>query len=269
MVEENGAISDKDSDNLTETLKLQSSFYEDWYNEDVLLKNNYILIQTFHNSEKSSFTLRARAFREEGDYDYHYHINGPWQTLKDQVKEEGLEISEKIIESPCKVLLRSLAVMIKARIKLSFHSSFFIIPRVFNEITSSTPVIKILKDANLRGLFIIFGSINHITHRFNFIKQHQIPDIEPPSDYKELEIEIIDNGDDKIFFNVSNLGKVQSTKFFSISCFGFMPILTETHTYFAGCGDSILVKSISMQYRERINHSPKPKRAPECVCELM
>ena len=267
MAEINDRITDKSQEQLGKCLKLQSNLYNDWLYEDSYLKNTYLLRQLFYNENANISAWQSREFYEEGDYDYYCFIHGLWTSLSDQLKEEGLELKDKLIKYPCEILLRCLAIEIKLRIKLSLHSCFYIFSRVINEITSETPVIKILKDVHLRGLFIVYGSVNPRTNKFNFIKQNQIPEHSKSSDlYQELDLEIIDNGDDKIFINVSSFGKIQNIKCFSLQCSGFIPVLTESQIFFAGHGDSTIIKSISMQYRDRIIQIPKRKKNSECVC---
>ena len=270
MVEENGSFSEGHPSSLLANLKLQSNLGSEWLREDAHLLNSYLVIQSFRKLDLAPNTWQSKHFREEGDYDYHCYIQGCWQCPAEYCKEEGLELSGKIITYPCKIQLRALAINITLRVKLSFHSSLYIIPRVSNEITCATPVIKILKDANLRGIFLVFGSIDPQTHKFTFIKQNQIPEQAGVfEETRELEIGVIDNGDDKIFVNVNNYGKVQTIKCASFCCPGFAPMLKESQVFFAGHGDNTLVKSISIQYRERNSQKPKIKRTPECTCSIV
>lgn len=270
MVEENGSLCECQSSILLTNIKLQNSLLNEWLMEDSHLKNSYLLIQSFRRSDSSGNIWQSKNFLEEGDYDFHCYFQGSWVNSTEECKEEGLNLSGKAITYPIKLQLRALAVEIKIRLKLTFHSSFYIITRVQNELLTSTPVIKILKDANLRGIFLVFGSIHPVTHKFSFIKQNQIPEISGNSDeYRELEIEVIDNGDDKIFVSVSSFGKVQTVRPVSFCCPGFVPMLKESQVYFAAYGDGTVIKSLSMQYKERICQKSKPKRSPECACTVV
>lgn len=267
MVEENGSLSDRASELLQNNLKLQQSSYKDWLKEDIHLRSKYLLIQSFRKDEATLDNWKSRTFREEGDYDFYCYIQGPWSSLPSITSDDGFNILNKLIMAPCLINTRSLAVDIKIRIKLSFHSSFYIIPRVNGEINFNTPVVKVLKDANLRGLFVVFANINPLTHKFNFIKQNQVPEnVGSNETSKELEVSFIDNGDDKVFINVSSFGKVQSIKTVNLFCPGFVPELNDWQIYFAGAGDSVFLKSVSIQYRDRIAHTPQVKRSAECVC---
>ena len=270
MVVENGCLSEISLQVLQENIRMQNLNFSEWEKADSHLKSSFVLIQNFKGNESVINNWKTKLFREEGDYDYHIFINGPWHSLSNGFTNEGLEIKGKIITLPCKVTLRALAVAIKIRIKLCFHSSFFILPRIVDEISSETPVVKIVKDANLRGIFVVFGTINPATHKFRFIKQNQIPEQNvSPNNSRELEIEMIDNGDDKIFLNISSFENVKSILCTNLACSGFVPQLSESQVYFAGYGDSAIVKSISIQYRERILQSSKVKRAPECTCNII
>ena len=259
------------SELLSTSLRDQSRYYNEWQETDSSLVGQLILNQTFApNSEINLFNWKTKIFYEEGDYDFQCKILGSWHELVPENYEEGLMLKGKLLQMPCKVLLRSLAIDIKIRLSLSFHSSFYLFLRVVDGLSPETPVLKILKDTNLRGLFFVFANIDPVNNKFKFIKQNQIPEISGKSgeETKELEIGIIDNGNDHIFVKVSGIGKSKSVKLTNFVCSGFVPEIRDTGLWMAGTGDGVCVKSISVQYRDRIQQKSNSKKTPDCVCTI-
>jgi hypothetical protein len=248
---------------------VQSSFFDEWHDLDCHLKNTYLIIQSFAKNENLTACWETKKFQEEGDYDFYHFIRGPWTPLKPNRTDEGLEIKQNLIKSSIKVSLRSLAIDIKVQVRLTFHSSFFMMLRVVDDIIEYTPVIKVFKDENLRGLFVVFGNINPVTHKFKFIKQNQVPELNRDGEnFRDLEIKVTDNGDDKVFVNISSYDRLRKIKNTLMRCSGFLPEMRDSQVYFAGHGDSVVLKNVSIQYRERIESTQKIKKPPDCVCSI-
>jgi hypothetical protein len=64
-----------------------------------------------------------------------------------------------------------------------------------------------------------------------------------------LDIRIKDNGDDRIYVSIK-LDTLQST-IFQTYCNKFIPSLVENKIMIAGCGRNLILKTISIQQKER------------------
>lgn len=270
MVERPTANYSNKSEFLSVSLKEQQKFYQEWLQEDSHLISQMIIRQSFSaDSEVNLMGWKSKTFHEEGDYDFYCKILGNWHDLIAEKFDEGLILKGKLLQLPSKISLRALAIDIKIRLNLSFHSSFYLFLRVVDNITSETPVLKLLKDSNLRGLFFVYANIDPTNNKFKFIKQNQIP--ENPAhneDTKELELSIIDNGNDQVFVTVCGVGKNSYIKATNFACSGFIPEVRDVSLWMAGIGDNVCVKSVSVQYRERIVSKVNSKKSPDCVCNI-
>lgn len=271
MVERPALSYSNKSELLSTSIRDQQKYLNEWLQTDSSLVGQVIVNQNFSpDSEINLYNWKTKIFYEEGDYDFHCKILGSWHELVPENYEEGLMLKGKLLQMPCKISLRALAIDIKIRLRLSFHSSFYLFLRVVDGLSPETPVLKILKDTNLRGLFFVFANIDPLNNKFKFIKQNQIPEIlgESEEESKELEIGIIDNGNDQVYVNVSGVGKSRCVKLTNFVCSGFVPEIRDVALWMAGTGDGVCVKSVSVQYRNRIQPKSISKKSPDCVCTI-
>ena len=178
-------------------------------------------------------------------------------------------MSNKIIKPQCKIHLKSLACDVKIKVRLEGDSSLFIISRNSGTIEVYSPVVKITRDTSLKGLFVIFGYVDPSSQKFYFSKQLQIPEeteLQPETkNYRELEVNFCDNGDDRIYLTVASFGKFHPIKQFVTYCDSFLPYFKKSNILIGGNGDSVLIKNVSIQQRER-NKNKIPVRNQDCCC---
>lgn len=266
MVERNSHHFSNRSELVNSNIKDQEKFYLEWMKEDLQLLGRNLFVQHF-NSESIMDEWKVKGFHEEGDYDFYCNFIGGWKNFDLEQSDEGLRLKGHALKIPVALNLRCLALDIKFRINLSQHSSFYIFLRVVDSVSYETPVLKIVKDANLRGLFFVFAHLDPDTNKFKFIKQNQVPESHTAGEEdRELEIGIIDNGNDRVFVSVSSYGGKTSIKNSNFTCSGFLPETRESFIWIAGIGNGVVVRNLKMQYRERVLPKANPKKSPDCVC---
>jgi hypothetical protein len=251
---------------LQSLVKSQESHFEEWLQEDRKNLNQYEIIQVFREFHSALDLWQGKTFIEKGQYGGEYQMSGAWDRLTCKSSEFGLEIQQVMLKVPCLINLRSLAVEIKISTRISFHSSFYVFTRVVDKITERTPVLKICKDVNLRSLFFVCGYIEPKTRKFKFMKQKQVTEIVKFSEpHRELEISVLDNGNDKIYVNITN-GVTRSIEGFHFCCCGFFPETRDSGIWVAATGDSVSLKNLSVQYKDRINVVRPEERSNACNC---
>ena len=185
---------------------------------------------------------------------------------------KGFELANKIIKPGCSIRLNAIACDIKVKGRLIGDSSIFCITRHSSSIENDSPVIRISRDSTLNGLFAMFGNIELNTSKFQFRKCVQVPeDTENQpmrKNYNELEINFIDNGDDRIYLSISSFGKYHTIKHFVTYCDAFMPYFNLSNVLIGGSGSSVKLKSVVIQQKER-NISNLSERNQECCCRIL
>ena len=117
----------------------------------------------------------------------------------------------------------------------------------------------------------MFGSVDLNTSKFQFSRHVQIPEElenQPVGkNYHELEINFSDNGDDRIYLTIASFGKYHTINHFVTFCDAFMPFFEQSSVLIGGSGDSVKLKSVFLQQRER-NNNKLPERNQDCCCRL-
>lgn len=251
---------------LHSTVAYQKQNYSDWFKTDSEFLNQYTVMQTFRKADPSLSIWQGKDFVELQNSAIEYQLLGSWDSVTSKLSEEGLQLQQYIIRSPNNINLRSLAVDIKINFTIGFHSTLLIFNRVVDRLKGNTPVLKLIKDVNIAGIFFIFGYIDPETNKFKFIKMNQITDLLPRNNpFRELEISLTDNGDDKIYIRISSTGQSKSIVDFNFCCSGFFPEIRDSQLWVSGIGESVLLKSLSIQYKERIG-SKIPSNRTHCAC---
>jgi hypothetical protein len=266
MVERSSFVNSNRSELISSNVREQEKCYNEWIRNDSQFMGQQLLAQSFDTHSDLS-DWKQRGFHEEGDYDFYCTFIGDWENFSLAAEDSGLQLKGRALQVPIQANLRSLALDLKFRLTLTLHSSFYIFLRVINSVTYETPVLKIVKDANLKGIFFVFAHLDPESGKFKFIKQNQVPEnVGTSDDVKELEIGIIDNGNDRVFVSVSSCGNGNCVKKSNFTCSGFLPEFGQTSVWIAGIGNGVVVKQLSIQYRERIVAKTHSKKSPDCVC---
>lgn len=250
-------------------LKLQKEKYASWRKQELKYLGKFLMIfnfleHTLDRWENADFLVR-------GEYDISCDIISDWESaVSQQPSLKGYEVSNKIIKPNCKIHLRSLACDVKIKLRLKGDSSLFIISRNNGYIQNVSPVIKLTRDTSLKGLFAMFGNIDQSNQKFTYYKQVQIPEDNAlqaqEKNYRDLEVTFSDNGDDRVYLSISSTGKYNPITNFVTFCDFFLPYFEKSCVLIGGSGDSVLLKSVSIQQRERNNKLPE--RNPECCCRV-
>lgn len=269
MVEENGSLfPDTHSEEYSKICSDQRSNSESWLKQDSRLIDEFVLIQTF-NSEDLVFNNWTKFyFPESGTYTDLLLIEEP--TIKSLAlsENEGLDMIDSLIFPHLSLNLRSLAADIRMRVRLGQGTKLELILRASEKLNENCPIIRICRDFNLKGVFVIFGTMDLNSNNFIVKKQFQLPEYEASTEeIKEFEILVTDNGDDTVYVNVNNYARASIAKQFNASCFGFLPVLTPSKLCITAHGFKCNFKSISIKYRSRLQKQIK-KRGKDCVCSI-
>jgi hypothetical protein len=256
----------------SEVLKYQNQMFSEWRALELKYQGKFLLIHNF--VEQLCDGWKVADFSVVGDYDVNCEVKSDWIAVPKQAYPLGFELNSKIILPRPNIRLRSLACDLKMRIKLVGDSTFIIVSRSPGTIEDYSTVTKITRDTSLKGLFVMFGYIESISHKFFYNKQVQIPEDyslkSEDSNFDELEILFSDNGDSRIYLSVSSIGENKSIKQFATFCDNFMPYIDKSKSkiLIGGNGESVALKYISIQQRERHKNKP-PVRDKECCCSII
>ena len=243
--------------------------FDEWIQTDRKLMNQYEVIQVFREFQCSLDLWQGKTFLEKGEYGGEYQMSGTWDKLAGKCSDDGIEVQQVMVRVPCIVNLRSLAVEVKLNTRISFHSSLYIFTRVVEKISENTPALRIYKDANLRALFFVFGFLEPGSRKFKFVKQKQITETVKFSEpHRDLEVSIIDNGNDKIYINISNSLNPCIENFY-FCCSGFLPETRDSQIWVAGTGDKVSIRNLSVQYKQRIDLIKPQSRSGQCTCIVL
>ena len=228
-------------------LQDQSLYYHEWLKLERKLIDKVIGQETFGGGEISDQWETAAFQVIEGISE----IKGKWNSLIGLSLEEGLYLANRILRCKESITLRSLAIEIKLEAKLAVNSELWIITRGSGVKDPNSAIIRISKESEIDGIFIVFGSPIGNDEEFIFFKRQQIPEekFDPNEEYTSLDIRIKDNGDDRIYVSIK-LDTLQST-IFQTYCNKFIPSLVENKIMIAGCGRNLILKTISIQQKER------------------
>ena len=250
-------------------LKIQKENCATWRRKELkylgkFLANQNVLQPTFEKWKVADFYVK-------GEYDISCSVSSDWKGGVHQGSDKGFDLAGKILMPSCKLHLRSLACDVKIRAKLTGDSSLFISSRTAVGLDLHSPVVKITNDTSLKGLFAMFGCVDPYTSKYNYYKQVQIPEdseLQPvEKNYKELEITYTDNGDDRVYLTVASFGKYKPIKHFATFCDNFIPYFEPSKVVIGGCGDSLMLKYVHVQQRDRTDNK-KPQRDQECCCSV-
>ncbi|OMJ89415.1 hypothetical protein SteCoe_8413 [Stentor coeruleus] len=228
-------------------LQEQTRNFSDWLKNEHKLIDKFITQHNFLNNNSSNSWEAASFYTVDGLSE----IKGKWGSIENLCLDEGLYLSNRIIRCKESITLKSLAVEVKLEIKLSSNSEIWIFTRGSGVSDPHSAILKIFKESEIDGIFIIFGSPIGHDNDFIFFKHQQIPEEKSDPDQESTNIDIIikDNGDDRIYVRIK-LNTLQST-IFQTYCNKFIPSLIENQIMIAGCGRSVIIKDISIQQKER------------------
>ncbi|OMJ95931.1 hypothetical protein SteCoe_483 [Stentor coeruleus] len=228
-------------------LQDQSNYYSEWQKNERKLIDKYIVQENFCGNYTSDLWEAASFHIIDGFSE----IKGKWNSINGLCLEEGLYLANRIIRCKELITLKSLAVEIKVEVKLSLNSEVWMVTRGVGIKDPNSAILKISKESEIDGIFIVFGSPIGSNNEFVFFKRQQIPEekFDPNEEFTNLDIRIKDNGDDRIYVSVK-LSTLQSTVF-QTYCNKFIPSLIENRVMVAGYGRNVIVKGVSIQQKER------------------
>ena len=239
-------------------LQEQSQYYSDWLKLERKLIDKMIIQEAFSESNTSDQWDAASFHIIDGEGE----IKGKWNSMSGLSLDEGLYLGNRILRCKEPVSLRSLGVEIKIELRLATNSEIWIITRGSGVKDPNSSIIRISKETEIDGVFVIFGSAIGAKNDFIFFKRQQIPEekFNPNEEFTDLKVMIKDNGDDRVYVSIS-LNALQSTTF-QTYCNKFIPSFIENKVMVAGQGRNVILKSISVQQKERtslgfITEAPK------------
>jgi hypothetical protein len=237
----------KQTENQLSVLQDQARYYHDWLKFERSLIDKIIVKETFNGASLSDIWEVANFNIIDG----YSEIKGKWVSPVTISQSEGLYLINRIVRCKEPITLRSLGVEIKLKVQLSLTSEVWIITRGSGVKDPNSAIIRISKESEIDGIFIVFGSPIGKNNEFVFFKRQQIPEekSDPNEEFTNLDIQIKDNGDDRVYVSIE-LNTLQST-IFQTYCNKFIPCLTESKAMFAAYGRNTIVKSISVQQKER------------------
>lgn len=228
-------------------LQEQSRNYLEWFKEDQNKVDQFVVQECFAGGLVSELWEGALARQ----YDNNVEIKGRWSCFSGVCADEGLHVGNRIIRCKETYSLRSLAVEVKIDLKLSINSEVWVVTRGQDVRDPAACILKITKESDVDGTFIVFGSPIGSDNEFVFFKRQQVPEekIDPNQEYTNIDLKIKDNGDDRIFVSVK-MNTLQSTVF-QTYCNKFLPSFIENKLMILGIGRNVILKKISIQQKER------------------
>ncbi|OMJ80642.1 hypothetical protein SteCoe_19077 [Stentor coeruleus] len=228
-------------------LQEQTHNFIDWLKNERKLIDKYISQHSFLNTNPSDSWEAASFYTIDGLSE----IKGKWGSIEHLCLDEGLYLSNRIIRCKEPVTLKSLAVEVKLEAKLSINSEIWILTRGSGVSDPNSAILKISKESEIDGIFIVFGSPIGNDNDFVFFKRQQIPEekSDPDQELTNIDIRIKDNGDDRIYVSIK-LNTFQSAVF-QTYCNKFIPSLIENQIMIAGYGRNVIIKGVSIQQKER------------------
>lgn len=161
------------------------------------------------------------------------------------------------------ISLRSIACEITLTFRLSGDSSFYIFTRGVGVKDPDSMICKFKKELDTQRVFLIFGANIGPGNEFKFFKRQEIPElteINETQDYVDIKVNLIDNGDDKVFITAITPNK----RIMNSMCNKFIPSLNDTNIMLAGSGDGVLLKNFTAKQVERVESGPIPLSHHEC-----
>lgn len=231
------------------TLQDQSRYFAEWFRNEKKLVDRVVVRENFKSAKISEY-WECASFAVAGESS---EIKGRWNSFNGLCGESGLYISNKIIRYKEPITLKSLAVEINISLKLAYNSEVWIITRGAGVKDPNSAIIKLSKESDIDGVFIIFGSPIGPNSDFIFFKRQQIPEekFDPNEEFTSIDLKINDNGDDRINVGV-RLSSI-SNSIFQTYCCKFIPSLIENRIMVAGTGRNVIIENIELQQKERSN----------------
>ena len=228
-------------------LQEQSKNYHEWFKQDQSRVDQFLVQDCFAGGVVSDLWEGALARL----YDNNIEIKGRWNSFSGVCADEGLHVSNRIIRCKETYSLKSLALEVKIDLKLLVNSQVWVVTRGQDVKDPAACILKISKESEVDGTFIVFGSPIGTDNEFIFFKRQQIPEekIDPSQEFTNIDIKIKDNGDDRIFVSVK-MDTLQSTVF-QTYCNKFLPSFVENKLMIVGIGRNVILKKISVQQKER------------------
>lgn len=228
-------------------LQEQSRNFADWHEAEHELIDKIIVQENFTGGVVSDI-WEGTSLRY---FESFIQSKGKWCSVAGTCSDEGMFLNNRLIRCKESVKLKTLGVEVKVDFKLCYNSELWVLTRGSNLNDPNACILKITKEQDVDGTFIVFGSPIGDNNEFIFFKRQQIPEenFDPEKDFTEIEIKIKDNGDDRVFVNVK-LSSLQSTVFQTF-CNKFLPSFVDNHIIIAGCGRSVILKKVTIQQKER------------------
>mmetsp|Transcript_42687 Transcript_42687/g.49055 ORF Transcript_42687/g.49055 Transcript_42687/m.49055 type:complete len:339 (+) Transcript_42687:75-1091(+) len=247
-------------------LEKQKQNYETWQKTDGQLIGKIVAYENFAKNPLQSEWEFANFYPGDDEDMPTPQITGEWERANLAATPKGIQIRSILVRPRLRVSLRSLASDVRISFRLGGESSLWIFSRCCgHDIDRRTAIVKIQKEQDdQKKLFVSFGSAvgegDVPVKYFKFFKKQQIPPVSEFSseaileDFIDVKLRLIDNGDEKIIAQtaVSEPNKRR----LNMVCNTFIPVMDPSYVMFAGSGNSVYIKNISIKQCAR-DHSIK------------
>ena len=162
------------------------------------------------------------------------------------------------------------------QVRIKGESTFWIITRESNITDPEAVICKVRKEPECQRVFLVFGSLAGPAGAFKFFKNQELPELEEPTaeglacDYIDLRVNLWDNGDDRVFVEISTryIGNLSGRSHLNMSCSYYIPCMRESRLILAGNGDSVEVRKVHAEYKERVKARTRPSGDRKDCCVL-
>jgi hypothetical protein len=181
-------------------LQEQSKYFNEWLQFEQGLIDMFVVQENFAGGHVSDLWEGALIRH----YDSSIEIKGKWTSFSGICAEEGLHIRDRIIRCKRPVSLKALAAEVRVNLMLALNAEVWILTRGLDIKDPAACILKISKESEIGGTFIVFGAPIGNENEFVFFKRQQIPEekAEPDKSYSQIDLKIKDNGDDRVFVSV-------------------------------------------------------------------
>jgi len=203
-------------------------------------------------------------------------IHGEWQPVNTPPTPFGIQLSNFALQLHVPLSLKALALHAQVQVRIKGESTFWIISRGSTITDPEAVICKIRKEPECQRVFLVFGSLAGPAGAFRFFKNQELPELESPSaeglacDYVNLRVSFWDNGDDRVFVDLSNsyTGNGTGRSHLNMSCSYYIPCMRQSHLILAGNGDSVEVRKVQAEYKERVKARTRPGGDRKDCCVL-
>ncbi|CAG9328472.1 unnamed protein product [Blepharisma stoltei] len=253
------------ADRQVSPLKEQKDSQEEFQQTERHILNKLIIADNFSQQIPKSANWEIANFYSHSSEGLS-EVRGNFRPFEIQPNNFGIPIQNLVLRSKPTISLKSIACEINLTFRLIGDSAFFIITRGSGVKDPDAMICKFKKDSDSQRVFVIFGANIGPGNEFKFFKKQEIPELEEINeiqDYVDIKVDLIDNGDDKVFITAVTTNK----RCMNSCCNKFIPCFRDTHIMLAGNGDGVLLKNVAVKQVERVESNHQQPVHHEC-CEI-